>query len=303
MTRHHVGLRRARRQTAGRIELRVGILWAALAVGAVMGGLAVAWLPPHSASAQMGGGNANANNQGLAAQLAALSADLADTQADLADALAAIVDLQNGQGQSQSDLDDVKAKLAFVSVADGEINGLTGPHLMIEGCNVHIRSGSGQSDDFQRLGNPLSGLGNLVVGYNEDLLDGPAERTGSHNLIVGWNHSYTSWGCFVAGDSNTVSGVESSVTGGIQNVASYDASTVSGGLYNTASGPYSAVSGGEDNEASGYAASVSGGIDNEASGDLCASVSGGKDNVASGFYSTVSGGVGNVADTNGSLVP
>ena len=34
------------------------------------------------------------------------------------------------------------------------------------------------------------GLGNLVIGYNED--SGDDDRSGSHNLIVGGYHSYSS---------------------------------------------------------------------------------------------------------------
>ena len=56
-------------------------------------------------------------------------------------------------------LDALEAKLANVSVVDGEINELKGPHFIFEGVNVHIRSGSGSSDDgtsFDRLQNASS---------------------------------------------------------------------------------------------------------------------------------------------------
>ena len=156
----------------------------------------------------------------------------------------------------------LQAKLACVSVDDSPINGLAGPQFIFEGCNVHVRSGSGSTDD----GGALTGLGNLVVGYNEPRLprQGPdeTERTGSHNLIVGREHKYPSFGGFVAGMQNTVSGEESTVTGG---------------SFNTASGLWSSVSGGESNAASAENASVSGG----------------RNNVADEGFSTVSGGAGN----------
>src|SRR3989338_7051172 len=188
----------------------------------------------------------------------------------------------------------LQAKLACVSVDDSPINGLAGPNFIFEGCNVHVRSGSGSTDD----GGALTGLGNLVVGYNEPRLprQGPdeTERTGSHNLIVGREHKYPSFGGLVAGRGNTVSGQSSSVSGGSFNTASGDRSSVSGGDSNAASGQASSVSGGDSNAASGRASPVSGGFDNEASANV-SSVSGGGSNTASGQYSSVSGGFNNEA--------
>ena len=167
----------------------------------------------------------------------------------------------------------LQAKLACVSVDDNPINGLAGPQFIFEGCNVHVRSGSGATDD----GGTLTGLGNLVIGYNEPRLtrDGPDEtgRTGSHNLIVGREHKYSSFGGFVAGMRNTVSGEEASV---------------SGGSFNTASGEFSSVSAGKGNAASGLQASVSGGFDNTASGEE-ASVSGGNNRSATGQFDWAAG--------------
>jgi len=162
----------------------------------------------------------------------------------------------------------LQAKLACVSVDDNPINGLAGPQFIFEGCNVHVRSGSGATDD----GGTLTGLGNLVIGYNEPRLtrDGPDEtgRTGSHNLIVGREHKYSSFGGFVAGMRNTVSGEEASVSGGSFNTASAQNASVSGGFDNTASGDLSSVSGGLGNTASGEEASVSGGNNRSATGQF-----------------------------------
>jgi len=110
-----------------------------------------------------------------------------------------------------------------VTVDPDEINGLEGPHLIFTGMNFHIRSGSGSTDE------PGSGLGNLIVGYNEDLYESP--RTGSHNVVVGTGHGYSSWGGFVAGFGNTVSGPCASVSGGAENTAGGFASSVSGGQF------------------------------------------------------------------------
>src|SRR5687767_725294 len=54
-----------------------------------------------------------------------------------------------------------------------------GDDVFFEGCNVHIRSGSGATNAA------VNGLGNLIIGYNEDTISPfpPAQRTGSHNLV------------------------------------------------------------------------------------------------------------------------
>jgi hypothetical protein len=179
----------------------------------------------------------------------------------------------------------------FVSVEPGTLNGLPGPHIIFTGANFHIRNGSGSTE-----GN--TGLGNLVIGYNEDnehpITIPAAQRIGSHNLIIGPLHQFTTSGGLVAGKNNTISGRLSSVSGGRQNTASGDFSSVSGGSDNTASGGSSSVSGGSDNTASVESSSVSGGATNTASGAL-SSVSGGRDNTADGESSSVSGGRQNTA--------
>ncbi len=207
----------------------------------------------------------------------------------------------------------------FVSVVSGTENGLKGPHIILSRANVHIESGSGSTVD-------TSGLGNLVIGYDEDSLaastiDG--NRSGSHNLVVGPQHEFTSSGSVVFGYANFTSAEFASATGGECNAAgltaypitctvSQDAAvaaSVSGGLLNTASGRLSSVSGGADNTASGGTSSVSGGVNNTASGGGSSvsggngntaslgssSVSGGEFNKASGLISSVSGGFSNTA--------
>ncbi|MGH7288214.1 MAG: hypothetical protein ACREI8_09390, partial [Myxococcota bacterium] len=62
------------------------------------------------------------------------------------------------------------------------------------GVNVQVVSGSGATEGL------VNGLGNLIVGYNEDVaqntciprvgcVNPPAIRTGSHNLVIGAEHS------------------------------------------------------------------------------------------------------------------
>ncbi len=71
--------------------------------------------------------------------------------------------LETALATTQSDLAEAQAKLAYVSIQQGSMNGVNGPHMIIEGCNLHVRSGSGATDDNANL----TGLGNLIIGYNE----------------------------------------------------------------------------------------------------------------------------------------
>jgi hypothetical protein len=178
----------------------------------------------------------------------------------------------------------LETKLASVSVENG------GHDVVFNDVNVHIRSGSGATDGA------LNGRGNLIVGYNEDV-GGNANRSGSHNLVVGEEHSYSSYGGFIAGYHNTISERSSSVSGGSYNSASAPTASVCGGNNNTASGQDSSVSGGTSNTASFQFASISGGEGNEASGGG-SSISGGRNNIASGYYSSVLGGGGLISDGN-----
>ncbi|MCW5198701.1 hypothetical protein VU06_03010 [Desulfobulbus sp. F3] len=103
-----------------------------------------------------------------------------------------------------------------------QVTDAIGPYLTVDskrniyltGANLHIRSGSGSTYGA------LNGLGNLIIGYNENYSpteDMPvAARTGSHHLVVGPYHSYSSYGGLVAGYRNTISGISSSVSGGIR---------------------------------------------------------------------------------------
>jgi hypothetical protein len=167
------------------------------------------------------------------------------------------------------------------------------------GVNVQVVSGSGATDGT------VNGLGNLVVGYDEDydvIRDRPTpEKSGSHNIVFGRDHQYTSWGGLVGGMANNIDGEASVVLSGFGNVASGKRAVVSGGSGNEASGNASSVSGGVSHEASGFSSSVSGGTGNKASGSY-SSVSGGVMNEASGSASSVSGGTGNEASGNNSSV-
>lgn len=204
--------------------------------------------------------------------------------------LARIPGLEQRVAALEAELVSIKEVLAYMSVVPDELNGLVGPHLIIEGCNVHVRGGPGYTADVE----PPSGLGNLVVGYNEKPSSDDCERTGSHNLIIGPQHCFSGVGGLVAGVRNTISGNFAGVLGGAGNTASGWYSTVTAGYDNTASGFCSSVSGGLSNKASGYTSSVTGGEGNEATGQS-SSVTGGEENLAEKISSSVTGGVSNWA--------
>ena len=183
----------------------------------------------------------------------------------------------------------------YVSLDVNPINGVNGPHIIFSGANVHVRSGSGSTDD----NNTLSGLGNLIVGYNEQQTTA-VSRTGSHNLIVGGQHSFTKHGGLAAGAANTLDGVSAFVAG-VRNVASGDFSSVTGGAGNQALASADTVSGGANNTANGGSSSISGGQENMTVA-VSSSVTGGRQNTANGLYASVTGGFLNTAAAEASSV-
>jgi hypothetical protein len=134
--------------------------------------------------------------------------------------------------------------------------------VYLEGANLHVNNGLGDTAT-------TNSLGNIIIGYNElrplehSIVD---DRSGSHMLVVGRFNNYSSFGGVIngylnstsgrwsssAGYGNNASGYFSSINGGAGNTASGTFSYASGGLKNTASGVYSTVNGGELNDASGF---------------------------------------------------
>ena len=127
----------------------------------------------------------------------------------------------------------------YLTIDLNPINGVNGPNLIFKGVNVHFQSGSGATVDT------TTGLGNVIIGYNEtDPTVAPA-RTGAHNLVGGQMNSFSSSGGLVFGVRNAIRGQYATVLSGERNVASGVASSVLGGGQNTASGQYSTVIGGQ----------------------------------------------------------
>ncbi len=181
-------------------------------------------------------------------------------------------------GALEARVAELEALLVNLSVQGG--------NLVLTGMNLQILSGSGSTEG------PVNGLGNLIVGYNEDQAgsDDPEVRIGSHNVVIGDDHTFASYSGLVTGLDDAIVSPYCSVTGGRQNVASGEGASVSGGEENTASGEVSVVSGGDSNEASDFGAAISGGWHNIASNEV-AWVGGGTENTASGATAAVSGGL------------
>jgi|GEM_PF-610514 len=200
-----------------------------------------------------------------------------------------LASLQQEINGLQAQINKVIQKTRFM-FSDGDKKTTT-----FTGCNVYIQSGSGSTDDGTSTGSgTLTGLGNLIIGYNAFRTDGTDGRPGSHNLILGDGNAYGSYGGLIAGSYNAIAGPYAVITGGYGNISNGLNSSVIGGSNNKAEGDYSSISGGQYNIANGNYASVSGGNTNTASGEW-ASVLGGAQNTASNFYTSVSGGYVNTA--------
>lgn len=282
----------------------------------------------------------NANFQALVDAVNAQQAAISQLQSDLNAAQTTIDQLQTDLSAAQAEI--ASNNTAIVNIQGNSVLALDGFLFMdtdingfatarFDAINVQVTNGLGATNGLPEgdpaLSGPVNGLGNLIVGYNEEhpaavvacsngAFDNQADcetngwvwaanqRTGSHSLVIGVGHSYTAHGHLLAGFGNftssrwaTVSGgannlargVDSSISGGLLNIAIALQSSVSGGLQNIASGSRSSISGGRQNAASGFASNVAGGFGNDASGDQ-SSISGGRENAAIGARSTVTGG-------------
>jgi hypothetical protein len=162
---------------------------------------------------------------------ALLSADttllttLQAAQAQIAALQAKIATMESSPTTGSSGIPDLDK---YVIINPDVMNGVKGPHIIFRGVNVHVQSGSGSTADT------TSGLGNLIVGYNEvDPLVGLTLRNGSHNLVGGRMNYFPSFGGAVFGTNNRISGQHAAILGGTANTASGLSSTVYGGYNNS----------------------------------------------------------------------
>jgi TolA-binding protein len=155
-------------------------------------GATAAWAPPPAPNP-----NLQERVAALEAFVATLQGQVGTLQGQVTILEGTVATLQGRVTTIDTTVADLEEKLEYMTVETGELEGLTGPHVIFEGVNVHVRSGSGLTDDntdkeeFPEPGvgedNVFTGLGNLIVGYNEDAdEDAEAEypipqiREGSH---------------------------------------------------------------------------------------------------------------------------
>jgi len=103
----------------------------------------------------------------------------------------------------ETNMTDLKTRVITLETENAALKNLladvsrNGNDIYIDGANLHIRDGSGDT------AGQVNGLGNLIIGYNEIIGSGD-NRTGSHNLILGSRNNYGSYGGLVAGYNDTI---------------------------------------------------------------------------------------------------
>lgn len=181
----------------------------------------------------------NNNEGGVPGSITALQAEVANLKSALATAngqlsvldgrLKALEASGGGGGANQG-----LAELAkYVKVELGALNGVKGPHVVFTGVNLHVRSGRNATNDNLAL----SGLGNLIVGYNEaqsnpvvyDVAGCDRTLTGSHNIVTGDGNMFTSYGGLVVGSNHCVTSPNTSILAGNTNEAHGPNSAILGG--------------------------------------------------------------------------
>lgn len=153
------------------------------------------------------------------AQLQAMVDELTVRVADLETNRQTIEQLHVRVEALEAENTTLQARLACISTASNSWD------LFLDGCNVHVRDGTGGSDS-------TSGLGNLLIGYDE----GIGGKTGTHNLVVGPNHQYTSWGGVVFGRDNRTTAPSASALGGSGITVNHEGSWGAGAVADNATG-------------------------------------------------------------------
>jgi hypothetical protein len=252
------------------------------------------------------------HDKGVRSEIKALREQVASLCSTVSGLQSQVASLQTANAVLETRLTAVQSNPAlklgpFVSVDPHVEIGVNGPNITFTGANIHIVSGSSGT----ALG--TQGLGNLIIGYDEDPVIfptggpggvgkplEPGDRTGSHNLVIGPGHRFSGHGGLVAGENNSIGGIGSSITGGYTNQAG-DLASVSGGEFNNALGEGSSVTGGGANFADGVESSVNGGLNNRAEAYI-SSITGGTGNLVSGLWASINGGQNNIASGSGTTI-
>ena len=204
---------------------------------------------------------------------------------------------------SDSEVAILQNLLEHVEVIDESTGSSVITTVRITGANLQVVNGLGatnglemDAENIDPLTIETNGMGNLIIGYNEDndLNPDAAERGGSHNLVLGTDQSYQSFGGIVAGRANSIESAFSSVVGGEENTSLGVFASVLGGRSNAVSGGHAIVVGGgaeftPGNDASANYSVILGGSANTATASASV-VCGGQGNIASGEHAVAVGG-------------
>lgn len=185
-----------------------------------------------------------------------------------------VAQLEAALAQAQARIEALEQKTAALSVEPDK--------LIVEGVNLHIRSGAGSTNAAP------NGRGNLILGYDEARPSG-SDKSGSHNLVLGMGANYSRYSGIVGGQNNTISANYAMVLSGAGNVASGDWSMILTGAVSRAELNTSVVVSGEQNVADGARSVVLGGRLNRASGALSVVV-GGRQNAIDHSDASIGGG-------------
>jgi hypothetical protein len=138
------------------------------------------------------------------------------------------------------------------------------------------------------------GTGNTNGGWNANVHGQNNQARSDYSVISGGG------GANLA-DSNSTTGTQAAIGGGVRNSASGVLSTVAGGYWNSTSNAFATVSGGGLNVSNGNSSAVGGGAYNVASGGA-ATVAGGNSNHALSENSAIAGGANNSTTGSGAVV-
>lgn len=182
-------------------------------------------------------------------------------------------------GLTQAQL-DVLNTLSVVYIDDCQ-GGPGYKTLRVDGANLQVVNGLGATF-------VTNGLGNLIVGYNEQ--SPQCDLAGSHNVVLGMANQYSqnSFAGLIGGQDNMLLGEYNTVLGRF-NTANDPNSAVFGGVFNDALQGGTIING-DGNLANGYNTTIVGGQFNITTGSN-AVVGGGLSRSATGAHDFVAGSI------------
>jgi hypothetical protein len=177
------------------------------------------WLPLAVASGSAASAQPNPPAEAsLVGRVVALEAALHQQQMANDALLQRLAALEALVGQQGHAIAEHAYKLAPVARADG---GGAGTEWVLTGVNLHVRNGlgrtAGTSNSLEFGAITTNGLGNVIIGYNEDTPD--VDRSGSHNLVLGLYNGYSSVAGIVGGERNRIGGPGAAVITGVRSFA------------------------------------------------------------------------------------